>query len=141
MLLARRTRPDCCVSSGPANRLLQLSKLLPGHTHTAANANMASELSQLIESELRKAEGANKPDEHQRRLASLRVKVRFAAAHDGRQSSQAGTQRTSISVQSELCCRGHCPPGLIQGCAACRLVWKNLPQLFFNRSVLPRGKS
>ena len=37
--------------------------------------SMASELSQLIESELRKAEGANKPDEHQRRLASLRVKV------------------------------------------------------------------
>lgn len=36
---------------------------------------MASELSQLIESELRKAEGANKPDEHQRRLASLRVKT------------------------------------------------------------------
>ena len=36
---------------------------------------MASELSQLIESELRKAEGANKPDEHQRRLTSLRVKV------------------------------------------------------------------
>lgn len=36
---------------------------------------MASELSQLIESELRKAESANKPDEHQRRLASLRVKV------------------------------------------------------------------
>ena len=41
---------------------------------------MASELSQLIESELRKAEGANKPDEHQRRLASLRVKVRLIAA-------------------------------------------------------------
>ena len=38
-------------------------------------ATMASELSQLIESELRKAEGANKPDEHQRRLTSLRVKV------------------------------------------------------------------
>ena len=38
-------------------------------------ARMASELSQLIESELRKAEGANKPDEHQRRLTSLRVKV------------------------------------------------------------------
>ncbi|KAL3137805.1 hypothetical protein ABBQ38_005061 [Trebouxia sp. C0009 RCD-2024] len=36
---------------------------------------MASELSQLIESELRKAESANKPDEHQRRLTSLRVKT------------------------------------------------------------------
>jgi len=36
---------------------------------------MASELSQLIESELRKAESSNKPDEHQRRLASLRVKT------------------------------------------------------------------
>ena len=43
---------------------------------------MASELSQLIESELRKAEGANKPDEHQRRLASLRVKVRLVIVDD-----------------------------------------------------------
>ena len=47
------------------------------HTRSCA-VEMASELSQLIESELRKAEGANKPDEHQRRLASLRVKVRPA---------------------------------------------------------------
>lgn len=45
---------------------------------------MASELSQLIESELRKAEGANKPDEHQRRLTSLRVKVRSHLCAPGR---------------------------------------------------------
>ncbi len=48
---------------------------------------MASELSQLIESELRKAEGANKPDEHQRRLASLRVKVRPARPYYPKRST------------------------------------------------------
>lgn len=57
--------------------IVQIGTLVPATwcDRKLVPAGMASELSQLIESELRKAESANKPDEHQRRLTSLRVKV------------------------------------------------------------------